>query len=585
MNNPIFGTVNNDVLQGTVWSDNIYGYDGNDVLFGGLGRDVLYGGLGNDALYGGEGNDDLNDEGGNNKLYGQNGDDYLRSGDGDDLLDGGTGRDFLDGGFGNNQLYGGSGDDADYYFVREGKNTIFDADDAQSTDTVELNIDYLTAANTERVGLDLHIIGENDPNYITIVKDYFNHASLAYRKNFITNQYAQDATLENLQRILRFDYWQGTAAADVIKTSNLADQILAGAGNDVVYGYLGDDVVYGHEGNDTLYGGAGMDTLYGGAGNDTLVGNAGDDYLSGDLGSDTYIVSAGSGEDKISDIDDVFTTNTIRFLNTNSTQVTLSRVGRALGIRGYGSAADGVFVASYFDHKRTAHNMKFVFSDKTLTLSDMQSGKYRFTLNGSAAAETVYGSKVADAIYGLNGNDILYGYEGNDVLQGGLGNDTVFGHAGNDGLNGNAGNDVINGGKGNDTLYGGTSNDTDQYIFYQGDGNDTVIDTDDTTATDTLRFININSTTATFSKSGKDLIVKYGAGSDQVTVKQFYDTSVKAGRKQFQFSDKTITAAQVPALLQQAQALKIAAAGWGSAEPALSVNPLINPPVSLAAAT
>ena len=131
----------------------------------------------------------------------------------------------------------------------------------------------------------------------------------------------------------------------------------------------------------------------------------------------------------------------------------------------------------------------------------------------------------------------------------------------------------------------GSSNDTDIYLFQTGAGKDVVIDTDDTTATDSLRFSTINSATATFSKSGKDLVVKYGAGSDQVTVKQFYDTSVKAGRKQFQFSNKTITAAQVPALLQQAQALKIAAAGWESAEPALSVNPPINPPVSLAAAT
>ena len=585
MNNLIFGTVNDDVLQGTVWSDVISGNSGNDVLYGGLGRDILYGGVGNDTLFGGEGNDDLNDGSGNDKLYGQNGDDYLRAGEGDDLLDGGTGRDFLEGGLGSNQLYGGSGDDADYYFVREGKNTIFDADDAQSTDTVELNIDYLTAANTERVGLDLHIIGENDPNYITIVKDYFNHTSLAYRKNFITNQYSQDATLENLQRILHFDYWQGTAAADVIRASNLADQILADAGNDVVYGYLGSDVINGKEGNDTLYGGLGHDTLYGDDGNDTLMGEAGDDYLYGGVGSDTYIVSAGSGEDKISDLDEPLITNTIRFININSTQIAFSRVGAALGVRGYGSVTDGIFIVDYFDDVNSNCNYKFVFSDKTITLSDMQTGKYRFSLNGTAAAETIHGSKFADAIYGFNGNDMLYAHDGNDVLQGGLGNDSLFGHAGNDGLNGNEGNDVLGGGAGDDVLYGGSSNDTDIYLFQTGAGKDVVIDTDDTTATDSLRFSTINSATATFSKSGKDLIVKYGAGSDQVTVKQFYDTSVKAGRKQFQFADKTITAAQVPALLQQAQALKIAAAGWESAEPALSVNPPINPPVSLAAAT
>ena len=96
---------------------------------------------------------------------------------------------------------------------------------------------------------------------------------------------------------------------------------------------------------------------------------------------------------------------------------------------------------------------------------------------------------------------------------------------------------------------------------------------------------NINSATATFSKSGKDLIVKYGAGSDQVTVKQFYEASVQAGRKQFQFADKTITAAQVPALLQQAQALKAAVASLSSKESAIVVpaNTVSNT-VNLAAA-
>ena len=185
-------------------------------------------------------------------------------------------------------------------------------------------------------------------------------------------------------------------------------------------------------------------------------------------------------------------------------------------------------------------------------------------LSSPDPAETIYGSKFADAIYGFNGNDILYGYDGSDVLQGGLGNDSLYGHAGNDGLNGNEGNDVLGGGAGDDVLYGGTSNDTDIYLFHIGAGKDVVIDTDDTATTDSLRFSNINSATATFSKSGNDLIVKYGAGSDQVMVKQFYDASVKAGRKQFQFADKTITAAQVPALLQQAQALKTAVSSLGT---------------------
>ena len=577
----IYGTANNDVLKGTVWDDYILGYGGNDVLYGYSGNDYFEAGSGNDTVYGGDGDDYILGEDGDDVLYGQAGNDEFRIFNGTNVLDGGVGDDTFSIDGGDNVLRGGVGDDVDFYQLNGGKNTIIDTDDSLAIDTVYIDIDNLY--NCERVGLDLHIKNPADATELTIIKDYFNHTSSAYRKNFITNQ--KQYLLSTLQKSSNNWMLSGTASGETLHGSNVGEVIDGLGGNDVLYGYLGNDAIWGGDGNDTLYGGGGTDVLRGGNGNDTLVGNDGNDKLYGDSGSDTYVFAAGSGSDTVSDLDDLNAIDTLRFSNVASTQISFSRIEDGLGIVGFGGASDGVLVESYFVNNQSGHNKKFVFSDKTLTLADMQSGVMRFTLNGSAAAETLYGSKVADAIYGLNGNDILYGYEGNDVLQGGLGNDTVFGHAGNDGLNGNAGNDVLNGGKGNDTLYGGTSNDTDQYIFYQGDGNDTIIDTDDTTATDTLRFININSATATFSKSGKDLIVKYGAGSDQVTVKQFYEASVQAGRKQFQFADKTITAAQVPALLQQAQALKAAVASLSSKESAIVVpaNTVSNT-VNLAAA-
>ncbi len=589
------GSNYNDILKGTLWPDYIFGYGGNDVLYGGAGNDRIEGGAGNDAMYGeanddymmgGEGNDTLvggtgNDylmgDSGSDRIYGQDGDDVLNGGynndpnDGDDYLDGGAGNDYLKGWIGKNTYIGGAGNDADQYIIEGGNNTIIDNDDTTAIDLVlikkQISWDFL------RVGRDLHIIDVNDANHLTVIKNYFNYAGYAYRKDLSIN--GELYSLGGMQFYPNmFETWVGTAGADVMRTSNLADTVEAGNGNDVVYGYLGIDRISGGAGNDVLSGGGGADTLNGDAGNDTLYGDAGNDELYGGTGNDadTYVVTAGSGFDQAYDVDDTTAIDTIKFSGIASTKAKFTRDGWNLGINGYGQSSDGVVVWEYFNPTLFAHNKRFVFSDKTLTLSDMQSGKYRFTLNGTAAAETLYGSKVADAIYGLNGNDILYGYEGNDVLQGGLGNDSLYGHAGNDGLNGNAGNDVLGGGEGDDALYGGSSNDTDIYLFQAGAGKDMVIDTDDTTATDSLRFSNINSTTATFSKSGKDLVVKYGAGNDQVTVKQFYDTSVKAGRKQFQFADKTITAAQVPALLQQAQALKAAVAGLSSKESAIVVQ-------------
>jgi Ca2+-binding RTX toxin-like protein len=63
-----------------------------------------------------------------------------------------------------------------------------------------------------------------------------------------------------------------------------------------------------------------------------------------------------------------------------------------------------------------------------------------------------------------------------DTLTGTPQNDLMFGESGNDILNGGAGNDVLYGGTGNDTLKGGA--DFDYYMYYTGDGRDTIIDSD-----------------------------------------------------------------------------------------------------------
>ncbi|MDO9107227.1 MAG: SdrD B-like domain-containing protein [Methylovulum sp.] len=65
------------------------------------------------------------------------------------------------------------------------------------------------------------------------------------------------------------------------------------------------------------------------------------------------------------------------------------------------------------------------------------------------------------------GNRIIFGTTDGDVLQGGVKDDHLYGGGGGDTLAGNEGNDQLEGGEGDDT-----------YIFYQGDGFDTILDTD-----------------------------------------------------------------------------------------------------------
>jgi Ca2+-binding RTX toxin-like protein len=63
-----------------------------------------------------------------------------------------------------------------------------------------------------------------------------------------------------------------------------------------------------------------------------------------------------------------------------------------------------------------------------------------------------------------------------DTLTGTPQNDLMFGESGDDILDAGAGNDVLYGGTGNDTLKGGA--DFDYYMYYTGDGRDTINDSD-----------------------------------------------------------------------------------------------------------
>ncbi|OUC14551.1 MAG: hypothetical protein B0A82_11480 [Alkalinema sp. CACIAM 70d] len=78
------------------------------------------------------------------------------------------------------------------------------------------------------------------------------------------------------------------------------------------------------------------------------------------------------------------------------------------------------------------------------------------TRDGTKRSDTLNGTPGDDNLRGLKGNDLLKGYGGHDILDGGKGNDTLYG------------------GEDDDLLTGGS--DQDRFIFYLGDGMDTVTD-------------------------------------------------------------------------------------------------------------
>jgi Ca2+-binding RTX toxin-like protein len=72
------------------------------------------------------------------------------------------------------------------------------------------------------------------------------------------------------------------------------DVIVAGPGDNAIYGEGGNDTICGGDGNDTIYGGRGDDTLFGEAGNDALDGERGSDNLDGGSGTDRLFGSSGN---------------------------------------------------------------------------------------------------------------------------------------------------------------------------------------------------------------------------------------------------------------------------------------------------
>jgi serralysin len=84
------------------------------------------------------------------------------------------------------------------------------------------------------------------------------------------------------------------AGSDTLVGGDLADQLDAGANDDIVVGRAGNDTLVGGTGLDNMVGGSGDDSMDGGADADTINGNDGSDHLFGDTGNDLIVGQNGS---------------------------------------------------------------------------------------------------------------------------------------------------------------------------------------------------------------------------------------------------------------------------------------------------
>ena len=129
----LFGTDVAEGLEGGAGDDNLFGQGGadglvggagDDVLDGGAGDDLLNGGAGADVIFGGEGNDNVLGGSGDDMLFGDAGADRIIGGDGNDMVEAGTGADVVYGGAGDDTFVTTAGDGDDAYFGDAGIDTL-----------------------------------------------------------------------------------------------------------------------------------------------------------------------------------------------------------------------------------------------------------------------------------------------------------------------------------------------------------------------------------------------------------------------------------------------------------------------------
>ncbi len=540
-NDFVFTAGGNDEVNAGDGDDVVFGWGGNDSISGDDGNDVLVGdndvsalsidNHGNDYIDGGNGNDVIFGNGGNDDLFGGTGDDQMQGNEGDDYLDGESGADSLWGGGGIDQIMGGDGVDYlqgdagdDYLDGESGDDTLFGND----------GNDQLMGGD----GLD-QISGDAGDDYLD--GEAGNDSLWGGDDN---DQLMGGDGNDQLQGNSGDDYLDGEADNDTLWGGDGNDSLLGGDGDDWLQGDAGDDQLDGGGGNDILRGGAGIDQINGGDGDDDLYGIGGNDVLVGGTGDDSYVFCLGDGVDTIEDygsgIDNSLyfgagiTKNDLSFIwETDSLRINVGTGGDAIILENCTPNDPDAILPIY----------SVIFSDDTQysLINLLYPG---VTVTGTSGDDTIIGTLGCDIIYGDFGNDTLDGGGGPDTLDGGIGNDIliggsgadkIFGEEGNDTLDGGDGNDTINGYDGDDVLGGGSGDDTlsggagiDTYLFNQGDGTDTIIESRNDM--DTLRFgTGIAASDITLSRVGDDLILDINGSSDQVRIQSWGSSGVYQG--------------------------------------------------------
>ncbi|SFT30851.1 calcium-binding protein, partial [Pseudomonas sp. NFACC48-1] len=229
------------------------------------------------------------------------------------------------------------------------------------------------------------------------------------------------------------------------------------------------------------------------------------------------------GKDVITDYDGGNTaTDTLRFgAGILASDITTRRINSDLVFL-HSNGTDQVTFKGWFDGATSSAG---VVTYNIIERVEFADGTFWTWADMVATGLTQVGTATGETLFGWSGNDIIHGGGGADSLSGGAGANQLYGDAGDDTLmvaTGSKGNTLV-GGTGNDTVTGGYFADT--YVFNLGDGKDVITDYDaGNLAVDTLRFgSGILASDITARRVNSDLVFLHNNGTDQVTVKSWFD--------------------------------------------------------------
>jgi Ca2+-binding RTX toxin-like protein len=389
-----------------------------------------------------------------------------------DNLTGSSRKDMLEGLKGNDTLSGGDDGDTYLYSLGDGADII---NDNPVTATVKASDALIFLSGIREEDLRFSRVGSSDDVTISF--------ATAPGSVTIKNQFSYSGTgigtMFDLDSRIEVFMLADGGSFDWLTLQSMVLNSAITPGDDLTYGFGLWDNFSASAGNDTLIGGDGGDVYrFGrGSGNDLIH----DQQKLVNLPFFNGVIGASFDDDDWLIFGSDIRPEDVTFKRLGAAEdleITLAGSTDRLVIKGQfdGQPADlyGFFPDLWFDRIE-----KFKFADGTVrTWEDV----IKTVTKGTAA------------------DDVLYGALYKDTLDGGLGNDFLSG-----------------------------GDDNDLYIYARGYGHDTVHDQMNnflTGSTDTLKFLDINRSEATFTRNGRssDLEIAFsGTTTDKVTIKGYFN--------------------------------------------------------------